>query len=72
MFLRKVLIVLTKRLVPITRLFLESQLIFIFLKNPGKSGFKNESKCISRALALLSQKKTQQNQFVEKFLHNLN
>jgi len=72
MFLRKVLIVLTKRLVPITRLFLESQLIFIFLKNPGKSGFKNEFKCIGRALARLSQKKTQQNQFVEKFLHNLN
>ena len=55
-FLRKVPIVLTKRLVPITRPFLESQLIFTFLKNLGKLGFKNESKCISRALARLSKK----------------
>ena len=36
MFLRKVPIVLTKRLVPITRPFLQSQLIFTFLKNLGK------------------------------------
>ena len=56
-FLRKVPIVLTKRLVPITRPFLESQLIFTFLKNLGKLDFKNESKCISRALARLSKKK---------------
>ena len=53
-FLRKIPIVLTKRLVPITRPFLKSQLIFTFLKNLGKLGFKNESKCISRALARLS------------------
>ena len=55
-FLRNVPIVLTKRLVPITRPFLESQLIFTFLKNLGKLGFKNESNCISRALARLSKK----------------
>ena len=49
-------------LVPIIWPFLESKLIFTFLKNPKKSAFKNESKYISRVLARLSKKKTQENQ----------
>ena len=48
---------LTKHSRPILKPFLESKLIFTFLKNPKKSAFKNESKCISRALAWLSKKK---------------
>ena len=46
---------------PILKPFLESKLIFTFLKNPKKSAFKNESKCISRALARLSKKNLQKN-----------
>ena len=47
---------LTKHSRPILKPCLESKLIFTFLKNPKKSAFKNESKCISRALARLSKK----------------
>ena len=52
---------LTKHSRPILKPFLESKLIFTFLKNPKKSAFKNESKCISRALARLSKKILQKN-----------
>ena len=55
------LIALTKHSRLILKPFLESKLIFTFLKNPKKSAFKNESKCISRALARLSKKKLQKN-----------
>ena len=58
---------LTKHSRPILKPFLENKLIFTFLKNPKKSVFKHESKCISRALARLSKKK----KIAEKLFHNL-
>ena len=58
---------LTKHLRPILKPFLESKLIFTFLKKPKKLAFKNESKYISHALARLSKKK----KIAEKLLHDL-
>ena len=52
---------LNKHSRPIVKPFLESKLILAFLKNPKKSAFKNESKCISRALARPSKNNLQKN-----------